>query len=328
MRGRPRWRARGAARRRSAVLSGIATHDGEEREPARTVPARREGLAGGAGVARRGEAARSGDAGRRAPPRDRALPDGRLRGLARGARPGRADRAGRSAVPPVSRPRAAPGGALRGSGARAGARAGDGAERGRARRVLLRGPRLGRCGRDGEGARVARPRDRDRAGHAVGGRGGARQGEPRPPRRGRGDVWAFARAGLEYDDNVRLRGTEIFPQDEGDRRHARGVAAARRQRADLGPRLGGGRAGHLLRLGALRPHRVQRALPGGRGLVRPATRRRHLAPPQLRRSATRGTSTTRSCSRSRRAPRSSTISARPAAASCSRRRTSTTTCTP
>ena len=33
---------------------------------------------------------------------------------------------------------------------------------------------------------------------------------------GRGDVWAFARAGLEYDDNVRLRGNEIFPQDDGD----------------------------------------------------------------------------------------------------------------
>jgi tetratricopeptide (TPR) repeat protein len=33
---------------------------------------------------------------------------------------------------------------------------------------------------------------------------------------GRGDVWAFARAGLEYDDNVRLRGDEIFPQDEGN----------------------------------------------------------------------------------------------------------------
>lgn len=33
---------------------------------------------------------------------------------------------------------------------------------------------------------------------------------------GRGDVWAFARAGLEYDDNVRLRGDELFPQDEGN----------------------------------------------------------------------------------------------------------------
>jgi tetratricopeptide (TPR) repeat protein len=33
---------------------------------------------------------------------------------------------------------------------------------------------------------------------------------------GRSDVWAFARAGLEYDDNVRLRGEDIFPSSEGD----------------------------------------------------------------------------------------------------------------
>jgi tetratricopeptide (TPR) repeat protein len=31
----------------------------------------------------------------------------------------------------------------------------------------------------------------------------------------RGRVWAFVRAGLEYDDNVRLRGEEIFPSDDG-----------------------------------------------------------------------------------------------------------------
>jgi tetratricopeptide (TPR) repeat protein len=33
---------------------------------------------------------------------------------------------------------------------------------------------------------------------------------------GRGDAWFFARAGLEYDDNVRLRGEEVFPSDDGD----------------------------------------------------------------------------------------------------------------
>jgi tetratricopeptide (TPR) repeat protein len=33
---------------------------------------------------------------------------------------------------------------------------------------------------------------------------------------GRSDVWGFARAGLEYDDNVRLRGDEVFPQNQGD----------------------------------------------------------------------------------------------------------------
>jgi tetratricopeptide (TPR) repeat protein len=33
---------------------------------------------------------------------------------------------------------------------------------------------------------------------------------------GRGDVWGFARAGLEYDDNVRLRGNEVFPENQGN----------------------------------------------------------------------------------------------------------------
>jgi tetratricopeptide (TPR) repeat protein len=40
---------------------------------------------------------------------------------------------------------------------------------------------------------------------------------------GRTDMWAFARAGLEYDDNVRLRGEDIFPSSEGDH-DIRGVA--------------------------------------------------------------------------------------------------------
>jgi tetratricopeptide (TPR) repeat protein len=33
---------------------------------------------------------------------------------------------------------------------------------------------------------------------------------------GRSDAWGFARAGLEYDDNVRLRGNEVFPDSQGN----------------------------------------------------------------------------------------------------------------